>query len=251
MQNNFFCKNQYLSLYERPSFKSKVSSQILYGEKFKILAKKKDWIKIKTSFDNYVGYIKKEKFYQSFKPERKISKLKSRIFLKKNKKFLPLKKYLYFASGISVLKKDKNFIEFKKNYWIKKNDTIEINHYEKNFSKIIKLFLNCKYLWGGKTAAGIDCSALVQIYFYYNRIFFPRDSKDQIKYCKAKRGKKFDRGDIVFWKGHVGICLNQSKFIHAYGPKKKVLIMPTNLTINLIKKTALLKVKKISNIKNY
>ena len=60
-----------------------------------------------------------------------------------------------------------------------------------------------------------------------------------------------NKGDIIFWKGHVGICLNQSKFIHAYGPKKKVLIMPTDLTIELIKKTAKLKVKKISNIKNY
>ena len=68
----------------------------------------------------------------------------------------------------------------------KKNDTIRISHKEKNFKKIFKSFLNSKYLWGGKTADGIDCSALIQIYFYYNRIFFPRDTKDQIKYCKKK-----------------------------------------------------------------
>ena len=79
--------------------------------------------------------------------------------------------------------------------------------------------------WGGKTLDGIDCSALIQLYFYYNRIFFPRDSKDQIKYCKKKKRKKFDKGDIIFWKGHVGLCLNKSKFIHAYGPRKKVLII--------------------------
>ena len=47
------------------------------------------------------------------------------------------------------------------------------------------------------------------------------------------------------------MCINQSKFIHAYGPKKKVLIMPTNFTIKLIEKTAKLTIKKISNIKNY
>jgi len=47
------------------------------------------------------------------------------------------------------------------------------------------------------------------------------------------------------------MCLNQSKFIHAYGPKKKVLIMPINLTIKIIQKTAKLTVKKVSNIKNY
>jgi len=106
-------------------------------------------------------------------------------------------------------------------------------------------------LWGGKTFDGIDCSALIQIYFYYNRIFFPRDSKDQIKFCKKKKNNKLSKGDIIFWKGHVGMCLDQSKFIHAYGPKKKVLIMPTNLTIKLIKKTANLKVIKVSNINNY
>ena len=49
----------------------------------------------------------------------------------------------------------------------------------------------------------------------------------------------------------MGICLDQSKFIHAYGPKKKVLIMPINYTIQLIEKTAKLLVKKISNIKNF
>ena len=44
---------------------------------------------------------------------------------------------------------------------------------------------------------------------------------------------------------------NKSKFIHAYGPRKKVLIMPTNRTIELIEKTANLKVKKVSNIRKY
>ena len=106
-------------------------------------------------------------------------------------------------------------------------------------------------MWGGKTASGIDCSALIQMYFYYNRIFFPRDSKDQIKFCKKKLNRKLSKGDIIFWKGHVGVCINNSKFIHAYGPRKKVIIMPINYTINIIQKTANLSVKKISNINKF
>ena len=151
----------------------------------------------------------------------------------------------------SVLNKNKRLIEFKKDRWIKKKDVVKIDHLEKDYLKIMKLFKSSKYLWGGKTSDGIDCSALIQIYFYYNRIFFPRDTKDQIKFCKRKKGKNLSKGDIIFWKGHVGICLSKSKFIHAYGPKKKVVVMPTKQTIELIDKTANLKVKKVSNIGNY
>ena len=250
MKNNFF-NHSVANIYSKPSSNSDVSSQILYGERFKILSKKNNWIKIKTSFDNYIGFIKKSKFNQNFIPTSKIYKLKTKIFKKINNKFLPTNNFLYFASGIQIKKKNKNYIEFEKNRWININDTKKINHQENNYIKVLKLFLGCKYLWGGKTSKGIDCSALIQIFFYYNRTFFPRDSKDQIKFCKKKRNKKLLKGDIIFWKGHVGMCLNQSRFIHAYGPKKRVLIMPINFTIKVIQKTAKLIVKKISNIENY
>ena len=212
--------------------------------------KRKKYIKIKTHYDNYIGYIKKDKFLENFKPSHKISKIKSRIFFKRGKRFLSSNHYLYYGSGVCIRNENKKYIEFEKNKWIKKSDIKNIDHYEKNYIKTFKFFLNTKYLWGGKTCVGIDCSALIQIYFYYNRIFFPRDTKDQIRFCKRKRGKNRFKGDIVFWEGHVGICLNKSRFIHAYGPKKKVLIMPTGQTIKLIDKTANLKVKKVINISN-
>ena len=125
-----------------------------------------------------------------------------------------------------------------------------MKHKNKNFVKIFKKFLNVKYVWGGKTFNGIDCSALLQIFFIYNNLFFPRDTKDQIKYTKKNlKNRKFKKGDIIFWKGHVAICLNSKKLIHAYGPEKKVIIMPIIETINKIQRTAKLKVKKISKIK--
>jgi len=250
VKNNFL-NISVTSIHAKSSSDSEVTSQLLYGEKFKILSKKKDWIKIKTNYDNYIGYIKKSNFYQKFIPKKKIFKLKSRIFKKKNNKFLKTKNFLYFGSGLSIRNKNRNFIEFEKNKWIKKIDTKEINHQEKNITKVLKIFLNTKYLWGGKTAKGIDCSAFIQIFFYYNRVFFPRDTKNQVRFCNTKKIKKLGKGDLVFWKGHVGICLNRSQLIHAYGPKKKVLIMPTKSTINLIRKTANLKIRKISNINFY
>ena len=131
----------------------------------------------------------------------------------------------------------------------KKKDITIIKKKEKNFTKIFKLYLNCKYKWGGKTYQGIDCSALIQIYYKFNNKFFPRDTVDQIKYKKGNNNKKkFILGDIIYWKGHVAVCINSKKLIHAYGPKKKVIIMPIDRTIKIIEKTANLKVKKICRI---
>ncbi len=193
MKNNFLNK-PVANIYFKPSHNSEVVSQILYGEKFKILLKRKKYIKIKTHYDNYIGYIKKDKFLENFKPSYKISKIKSRIFFKRDKRFLSSNHYLYYGSGVCKRNENKKYIEFEKNKWIKKSDIKNIDHHEKNYIKIFKFFLNTKYLWGGKTCDGIDCSALIQIYFYYNRIFFPRDTKDQIRFCKGKRSKNRLKG---------------------------------------------------------
>ena len=80
MKNNFFYKKQFSNIYKKTSRFSEVTSQILYGEKFKILSKKKNWIKIKTNFDNYIGYIKNSKYYENFEPTHKIYKIKSKVF---------------------------------------------------------------------------------------------------------------------------------------------------------------------------
>tara|TARA_B110001450_G_scaffold54341_1_gene50764 strand:+ start:426 stop:1169 length:744 start_codon:yes stop_codon:yes gene_type:complete len=247
VKNNFFLKYQVSNIYKSPSKSSEVISQIIYGEKFKILFKNKNWIKIKTSFDNYVGYIKNKSYENNYKPTHKVFVLRARIY----DNYINKKKFLPFASKISIIKKNKNFIEFEKNKWIKKSDVKKIEHKELNYLKIFNLFLKTKYEWGGKTYKGIDCSALLQLFFYYNNKFYPRDTKEQIKYSPKKvKGKIFKKGDIIFWKGHVSICVNSKKLIHAYGPKKKVLIMPITKTINIIEKTAKLLVKKISYIEN-
>ena len=188
MKNNFFCKSLYADLYEYPSHKSKISSQILYGEKFKILLKKKNWLKIKTRYDNYIGYIKKIYYTEKFNPTHKINDLKARIFkYPKNLIKCKSKNFLPFASKIEVLKKYKNFIMFDKNKWLRIKDINKINYQEKNLIKILKLFINCKYKWGGKTFNGIDCSGLLHIFFQFNDKFVPRDTKDQIKFFNKKK----------------------------------------------------------------
>ena len=247
MKNNFFYKKSLSSIYKKPSKTSEVISQIIYGEKFDIISKKKNWLKIKTSFDNYIGYIKNENYVDNFKPTHKIFVLKASIFDEKKRR---TKKFLTFVSKISIIQESKKFVEFEKGKWIKKNNIKKISYIEKDYLKILKLFLNTKYVWGGRTYKGIDCSAILQLFFYYNNRFYPRDTKDQIKYsAKKNESRVFKKGDIIFWKGHVAVCINTQKLIHAYGPEKKVLIMNITETINRIERTAKLIVKKISSIK--
>ena len=247
MKDSYFYKKPLSNIYKKPNAFSEVTSQILYGEKFKIISKNKNWIKIKVSFDNYIGYIKNKDHDKNHKPTHKIFVLKANIYNKQKNK---TKNFLPFASRISMIDENKKFIEFEKNKWIKKVNIKKINHIEKDYLKVLKMFLKIKYLWGGKTYRGIDCSAILQLFFYYNNKFYPRDTKDQIKYsAKKNRSKVFKKGDIIFWKGHVAVCINAQKLIHAYGPEKKVLIMNIKETINRIERTAKLTVKKISPIK--
>tara|TARA_B000000437_G_scaffold131205_1_gene95148 strand:- start:1414 stop:2145 length:732 start_codon:yes stop_codon:yes gene_type:complete len=232
------------NIYKKPSKKSEITSQILYGEKIRILKIKNRWLRIRTFNDNYSGYIKNEKLKKGLKIIFKTNKSKTRIFSQNKKKnFLP------FNSRLPVINIKKKFIEFERGKWVKRKDIKLINHKEKNFVKILKSFINYKYTWGGKSYKGIDCSALIQLYYLYNNKFFPRDTKDQISFKKGKKKLiKFSKGDIIYWKGHVAVCLSRNKLIHAYGPRKKVLIMNIKKTIELINKTAKLKVKKIIRI---
>ena len=135
-------------------------------------------------------------------------------------------------------RKKKEFYKFE-NYWIKKKDVVPISYKQQTFKNII-IFKDIPYKWGGKTYKGIDCSALVQIFFKFNNQYCPRDTKDQIKYFK--KPKNIRKNAIIFWKGHVAVCLSRNRLIHAYGPKKKVLFMNVKKTLKLIKKTAKLKV---------
>ncbi len=247
MQNNFYFIGNLSNIYKNPSRKSEVTSQIIYGEKFKILSKNKNWIKIKILFDNYKGFIRNSKYIEKFSPNYKVSSLKAKIFKKPG---VGTNSWLPLASKLSVFEQKRNYVKIEKKKWIKKKDIKKLNYRDKNFIKIFKKFLNVKYVWGGKTFKGIDCSALLQIFYCYNNSFYPRDTKDQIKYTKKNSKKRlFKKGDIIFWKGHVAMCLNSRQLTHAYGPERKVIIMPIIETINRIQKTAKLRVKKVSRIK--
>ena len=139
MQNNFF-KSSLGNIYLKPLSRSEIVSQILYGEKFEILSKNKNWLKIKANFDNYVGFIKINRFNKKFYPTRKIYKLKTKVFKKNKGKYIPTKELLFFGSGISIKNQNKKFIEFEKNKWVKKKIRKILNTKKKTFLKLSNYF---------------------------------------------------------------------------------------------------------------
>ena len=173
------------NIYRKPSKNSEVTSQIIYGEKIRILKIKNRWLRIRTYNDNYSGFIKNEKLKKGLKIIFKTNKSKTRIF-SQNKR----KDFLTFNSRLAIINKRKKFIEFEKGKWIKRQDLKPIKHKEKNFVKILNLFKYCRYVWGGKSYKGIDCSALLQLFFKFNNLYCPRDTKDQLKYFKKTKSIK-------------------------------------------------------------
>ena len=236
LTNNF----SIINLYKKPSTKSEVVTQMIYGDSFSLTKKTKKWLKIKVKEDNYKGYVVNKKFSQYIKPSHKVAVLKAKVYKFPNKREEISK--LTFGSKIKVLEKKANFLKFKKG-WIDLKDIKLISYKEKNFFGKINIFKNIKYKWGGKSFKGIDCSALVQVFFNFNKKYCPRDAKDQVKYFKKNiKLKNIKKNDLIFWKGHVAIALSNKKLIHAYGPMKKTVVMGINQTIERIKRTANLKV---------
>ena len=236
-----------LNVYKKKTEKSKIVTQLLYGETFKKITRNGTWIKIKNDADNYKGYVKETFFPSNKKNTHKIFCLKADLYSKPNKKN-KIKKKLSFGSEVKVIKKNKIFFKFD-NLWIEKKNLKQINYKTKNIFKNLNKFINTKYKWGGKSFNGIDCSGLVQIFFNFNNKFCPRDAKDQIKYFKKKTNiKNIKKNDLIFWKGHVAIVISKKQLIHAYGPLKKVVVMPIKKTVKMIYATANLKVLGIRKI---
>jgi len=228
-----------INLHKKPSKKSEIVTQMIYGDSFSISKKSRKWLKIKIKEDNYKGYIKNKKYSNFLNPTHKVNTLKAKIFKLPNK---IKKSEITFGSKIKVIDNSSKFLKFT-NGWIKKDDVKPISYKEKNPFRKITSFRNIRYKWGGKSFEGIDCSALVQVFLNFNNKFCPRDAKDQVKYFKKDiKLKNIKKNDIIYWKGHVAVALSNKKLIHAYGPMKKTVIMGINQTIKRIERTAKLKV---------
>lgn len=240
MNKKFQCKLKKAIIYKKPNMNSDYLKEILYGEKFTKVRSFQKFYYGYCDFDKYFGYIKKEDLTPNLFKYNSLIKSGKAYFYLNNKSSSKTKQFLYLNSRVFVSDYGKKFSKIN-NLWIKNCD-LKLCQKKKSsdFLNKIKLFNNTKYVWGGNTVDGIDCSGLVQELMKSISIRCPRDSKDQeiffkkkIKLCEIKRG------DLLFWKGHVAIALNKDYCIHAYGPAKKVTKMRINFIISKLLKNSL------------
>lgn len=101
---------------------------------------------------------------------------------------------------------------------------------EADFVSVAERFLETPYLWGGRTSIGLDCSALVQVALAESGISVPRDTDLQEAFIGEAVDGGVDgdlaRGDLVFWRGHVGILADRKRLVHASGFHMKVVAEP-------------------------
>ena len=185
-----------INLYKKPSTKSEIVTQMIYGESFSISQKKNKWLKIKIKEDNYKGFVQNKNFNSYLIPTHKIKVLNTKIYKSPDKQRCAYN--LTFGSKITVIAKKFKFLKFEKG-WVNRNDVVPINYKEKNIFKKISIFKNIKYKWGGRSFKGIDCSALIQVCLNFNNKYCPRDTKDQINYFKKNvKLENIKKNDIIY-----------------------------------------------------
>jgi hypothetical protein len=201
---------------KEPDHRSEQVSQLLFGETATIIQHQHGWLKIKTGYDSYSGWIE-ENAVKSFNNDdgKKMTILAeplTLIWVEGHPAYLPA------GSEIPTVPEDLNFT--LGGYHFKLPEAL--SHNEASISETARKFLYAPYLWGGRTIFGIDCSGFTQIVFKIKGFMLPRDAKDQ-----ANTGKEIETmvnavpEDLLFFGNdrnhicHVGIYLGGNLIIHA------------------------------------
>ena len=199
------------------SDKSEMINQLIYGDIIEILEEKEKWVKIKSVFDDYIGWIDKKQYF----------KIDDNIKLDLNKPVYSINLVEFIENNNNELVtipigSDISNISLMNHKFDGK--TISGKNNRNSIVNTALLFLNSPYLWGGKTPFGIDCSGFTQMVYKINGYKLFRDAKDQ-----ANQGKTLsfieesEAGDLAFFNNdqgdiiHVGIILQNNHIIHASG----------------------------------
>jgi cell wall-associated NlpC family hydrolase len=218
-------------------------TEALFGEGVTIFDEAGGWSWVQLSRDGYVGYVPSEVLRRGvLQPTHRVQTLGTFLYAAPDIKSSPLM-HLSMNALLPVRGGDEHFLELAAGGFVYARHATSVNRYARDFVAIAERFLGMPYLWGGRTHIGVDCSGLVQTALAAAGIAAPRDTDMQL----AELGESvpvradFDglaRGDLVFWKGHVGIMIDGVLMVHANGHHMLVAIEPLPEAAERMRKAA-------------
>ena len=214
-------------LRKAPSHDAPLLTEALRGERMTVYdTDDEGWAWGQLSDDRYVGYLPASALLEPGPtPTHRVTAQRTLVFPEASVKAPPVDA-LPLGAKIAVLRMQEPFAVTPSGF-VPARHVAPVATVEADFVAVAERFVGVPYLWGGKTSLGLDCSGLVQVALNACGTPCPRDSDMQ----EAALGKPIalaglQRGDLIFWKGHVAIALGRNSMIHANAFHMMVAVEP-------------------------